>query len=82
MLQHSAGQRREQLGNFVQAESTAAALALVCWKRTSQAKGVDSGDLLNWSEDKKRKTFKLETFGHEVLKRKNTPAKTHISATI
>lgn len=54
MLQ-SVGQYREQLGNFVQAESTAAVPAKVCWRRASHASCVGSGDLLNWSEDKKER---------------------------
>lgn len=67
----SVGRYRETLGNFVQAEGTAAVPAPVCWKRASHGLCVESGDLLNWPEDKKEKrTFKLETFGcHSNLKR-------------
>lgn len=68
MLQHSVGQYREQLGNFVRAESTALGPALVCWRRTDHGECVDSGDLLNWSEDKKGKRNTNKHFDFKIGK--------------
>lgn len=55
MLQQWADQRMEQLGSCVLAVGTAVVCVLLCWKKADPGQMADSGDLLNWSKEGKKK---------------------------